>query len=352
MPKPKAGPFKALAFEPLVGVSLPGGRGKGPHAGKGGRFYTEKAILGRIARNVGGHTQVMVKVTSWGHSASRARGHLDYITRNGRVPAENEQGQAFDEAGTVRDALRGWFLEHDPKPYARKTLHMVLSMPAGTDPSKVLEGARRFAREEFGDRQYFMVLHSTDTDPRQEHPKHPHVHLQVKSLNDAGERLRIGPADLRRFREVFAERMREQGVEANASGAFERGQVERRPRTRAMYEFEREPDRSYVMRARAEQADLRRNSTLAPSDMTLPGYNIGRLLKLAKEDYLLVIKRLSRSQRAEDLKFAEAATAWIDKFPVLNIRHELMDERAQTLRDSLSINQAGNRNHSTDERTR
>lgn len=317
---------KLLRFEPLFGLSLPGGAGRsGPKVRGGERFQTEQAVLGRIARNVGGHAQVMVKVTSWGSTSSRARSHLDYITRNGRCPAEDEKGERLDDANTVRYALRGWFLEKDPKPHARKTLHMVLSMPDGTDPQKVLEGARRFAREEFLGRQYFMVLHSADTDPRHGHPKHPHVHLQVKSLNDAGQRLRVGPGDLWRYRQVFAEKMREQGVKANASSAIERGEVVKRPRSRAAYERQR-------TQANGQLAGLLGREV----DLSLPDGDVGRLLRMAREDYQLVIAKLSRSQRIEDLEFAKAAMVWVERFPVLAVHQARLQQHAQRLREFLS----------------
>jgi hypothetical protein len=60
-----------------------------------------------------------------------------------------------------------------------------------------------------------MVLH-TDDD-------HPHVHVVVKAVGEEGERLNIRKETLRRWRAVFAQQLRAQGVNANATERAVRG---------------------------------------------------------------------------------------------------------------------------------
>ena len=98
-----------------------------------------------------------------------------------------------------------------------KLVHnIVLSMPAPTPPEKVLAAARTFAREKFAlKHRYALVLHTDQ--------KHPHVHMIVKAESNDGPRLHIDKAMLRAWREDFAERMREQGVAANATPSVYRG---------------------------------------------------------------------------------------------------------------------------------
>jgi hypothetical protein len=91
----------------------------------------------------------------------------------------------------------------------------MLSMPRGTDPLTVQRAAREFARMEFADHRYVMVLH--------EHQANPHVHLSVKAESKHGQRLNPRKADLRRWRETFAEKLRELGIEAEASPQVIRG---------------------------------------------------------------------------------------------------------------------------------
>jgi Relaxase/Mobilisation nuclease domain len=93
-------------------------------------------------------------------------------------------------------------------------------MPAPTPPEKVLAAAKTFAREEFGAKhRYAMALHT--------HQQHPHVHLVVKAEGIDGRRLHIDKAMLREWRQDFATMMREQGIAANATPRFVRGQTKR-----------------------------------------------------------------------------------------------------------------------------
>ena len=84
----------------------------------------------------------------------------------------------------------------------------MLSMPRGTDPL-MLFAAREFAKIEFADHRYVMVLH--------DHQANPHVHLSVKAESKHGQRLNPRKADLHRWRETFAERLRERGIDAEAT---------------------------------------------------------------------------------------------------------------------------------------
>jgi hypothetical protein len=61
-----------------------------------------------------------------------------------------------------------------------------------------------------------MVLHTDEP--------HPHVHVVVKAVSEAGVRLNIHKATLRHWRQEFARHLREHGVEANATERSVRGQ--------------------------------------------------------------------------------------------------------------------------------
>jgi hypothetical protein len=83
---------------------------------------------------------------------------------------------------------------------AKLVHNVVLSMPAGTSPQRLLAASRDFAREEFAlQHRYALVLH-TDQD-------HPHVHVVVSARKREGGRLNIRKADLRRWREQFARQL-------------------------------------------------------------------------------------------------------------------------------------------------
>ncbi len=85
----------------------------------------------------------------------------------------------------------------------------MLSMPRGTDPLSVQRAAREFAQIELADHKYVMVLH--------DHQANPHVHISVLAESKNGKRLNPRKADLYRWRETFAEKLRDRGVEAEAT---------------------------------------------------------------------------------------------------------------------------------------
>lgn len=97
-------------------------------------------------------------------------------------------------------------------------------MPAGTDAVALHRAARDFAKNEFSDYQYALVLHTLENDPNWNPSGNPHVHLCVKMRGIDGVPLNPRKNDLRRWREQFAERLREHGVEAEATSRSARFQ--------------------------------------------------------------------------------------------------------------------------------
>jgi hypothetical protein len=174
--------------------------------------------------------EVMVKVSGGATSLQGAMAHLKYIDRRGRLEIETDQGEVVQGSDAEKSLIADWELDlqaaESRSPYrgkagrkAAKLVHnIVLSMPAGTPPVKLLSASREFAREEFAlTHRYAMVLH-TDQD-------HPHVHLAVKAVSEEGKRLNIRKATLRGWRRQFAAHLRAQGIAANATDRAVRGQV-------------------------------------------------------------------------------------------------------------------------------
>jgi hypothetical protein len=173
----------------------------------------------------------MVKVTGGAKSSRSALAHLDYISRKGELTIETDMGHRLTRAEHKAfldtwhlDLTAGQYRRTEPgKPPARRTKlthNIVLSMPHPTPPEKVLAAARSFARTNFPLHRYAMVLH-TDQE-------HPHVHLVVKAEDELSKRLHIDKALLQTWREHFAQLTREQGIAANATRRFLRGQNKRK----------------------------------------------------------------------------------------------------------------------------
>lgn len=177
------------------------------------------AVRRRIQAIVVRHApQVMVKVTGGGRGMGAIAAHLRYISKSGRLPFEDDRGVVRDGPEALRDLVDQWRCggAHIPKRSERReAFNIMLSMPAGTKPEIVRNAAREFAAAELGDHRFVMVLHT--------HQATPHVHLAVRAEGREGRRLNPRKQDLRRWREVFAEKLRGWGIEAEASSRVTRG---------------------------------------------------------------------------------------------------------------------------------
>jgi hypothetical protein len=168
--------------------------------------------------------QVMVKVTGGGRGMKAIAAHFRYISKNGRLEIEDERGQTMRGKDTLRELAEDWrfggSLIEDTST-RREAFNIMLSMPRGTDPASVQWAAREFAKAELADHKYVMVLH--------DHQANPHVHISVRAESKHGKRLNPRKTDLHRWRETFAAKLRERGIEADATRQATRGAARRHP---------------------------------------------------------------------------------------------------------------------------
>lgn len=187
-----------------------------------------------ISRTVRRTPEVVVKVLVKGGQDLKAVGrHLRYLSRDGDVEIETDDGQHLSGQDVEQELLQDWDLDLEEARRTRelrsrpgmvrpKLVHkVVLSMPAGTPADRLLRATRTFARETFAAKhRYAMVLHTGEP--------HPHVHMVVKAVSEEGVRLNIRKATLREWRREFARHLRAQGISANATDRAVRGPT--RPR--------------------------------------------------------------------------------------------------------------------------
>jgi hypothetical protein len=180
------------------------------------------AIRERITSTVVGRApQVMDKVAGGGRGMQAITAHLRYISKNGRLDIEDELGETMRGREALQALTDDWrfggtLIDDIPAPgQRREAFNLMLSMPRGTDPLIVQKAAREFAQTELADHKYVMVLH--------DHQANPHVHLSVRAESKHGKRLNPRKADLHRWRETFAEKLRGYGIDAEATRWATRG---------------------------------------------------------------------------------------------------------------------------------
>lgn len=215
----RGGKIVAAAFlaGAAKGSSRPSG-GKG-NAGKAGAGVVARDKLARVTKRT---PEVMVKVTGRQKGGAHTAAHLEYIARHGKLEVETSDGQTIKNVADLRELAGEWTDDEQTHTKRREPLtsvSMVLSMPPGTDPEKVQQAVRAFARVELAPFQYAMALHTDEA--------HPHVHLTVAARGEDGVRFDPRKDDLALWRESFARELRARGIEAEATPRRARGIVQK-----------------------------------------------------------------------------------------------------------------------------
>ena len=197
--------------------------------GPADRVHLTQEEIQLLSRTVRRTPEVMVKVLArGGHDRNAVGRHLGYLSRDGKVEIETDDGRHLRGEGVEQELLEDWDLDLEEARRTRtltsrpgmaqpKLVHkVVFSMPAGTPADGLFRGAQAFARETLGAKhRYAMVLHTDQP--------HPHVHMVIKAVSEDGVRLNIRKATLREWRREFARQLRAQGVSANATDKAVRG---------------------------------------------------------------------------------------------------------------------------------
>lgn len=280
----------------------------------------QKASLLRTAKR---SPEVMVKVSGGGKTVKQVFNHLTYITRNGKLEGLTEEGEKISSREDVRDLLNDWGLE-ETKNYGRVKLafNLVFSMPPSTPPDAVLKAVQNFARDEFTDNhQYLMVLH-TDTS-------HPHVHLVVKAQGKDRKRLYIRKEMLETWREKFATKMREQGVDANATARVVRGNTLMSKRS-ALYHAERRRV-SDVLKQNIDQLS---SYVQQGREYTHPGLEALKAQRTAMtkvfRDAAVVLEKEGDKPLATELR------RFANEFPEIRTNEQVIVDRLTTLLHSMN----------------
>jgi hypothetical protein len=184
--------------------------------------------IAQVTRTVRRVPEVLVKVSGGGTSPKAVTAHFKYLNRRKEFEIESDEGKHLQGRDSIKKLVDDWELNLDaaesnsaysgrPGRKPTKLVHnIVLSMPAGTPPTKLFAASQSFAREQFAlMHRYAMVLHTDQP--------HPHVHLVVKAMSEEGARMNIRKATLREWRREFARHLREHGIEANATERAIRG---------------------------------------------------------------------------------------------------------------------------------
>ncbi|MES3012329.1 MAG: relaxase/mobilization nuclease domain-containing protein [Pseudomonadota bacterium] len=235
--------------------------------------------------------QVMVKVTGGGRGMGAIAAHLRYIAKAGRLPIEDDRGAVREGREALRAIADQWRFGGTRIPEVsdrREAFNIMLSMPAGTDARVLRQAAREFAKAALANHRYVMVLHT--------HQANPHVHISVRAEGRDGKRLNPRKEDLRRWREVFAERLRAWGIEAEATSQTVRG-----PRHREQRAWSRDVRGD----SRSASAAKQRSPKMSPSHHR------------AGEAWARIAQALAASPEPGDRELSSAIVRYVRDMPVM-----------------------------------
>ena len=311
-------------------------------------------IRQKIYRTVHKTAEVMVKISGGGKNMPHIKSHIDYISRHGQLELEDENGDLHQGKQGLHNIKNSWAKGRIGIPHEgekrKEAFNIVLSMPPGTDRPSVKEAARAFAQEQFKDYQYVLVAHNDE--------KHPHVHLCVKAVDRYGIRLNPRKGDLQFWREQFAEKMRDQGIAANATPRQSRGIVQK-----AEKQVIRHLDRSFqhnesdtpsrISQAQKQAAKLDINNT--KQHVNPAKENIQKTRRNVQIAYGQIARYLAKGN-ADDKQLALNIAHFVKTMPLPVTKHEALKEMlSHEMRENVMYNPERirlNRGHSQTEKTR
>ncbi|WIW50455.1 relaxase/mobilization nuclease domain-containing protein (plasmid) [Bradyrhizobium sp. 62B] len=272
----------------------------------------------------------MVKITGRTKDVAHLKSHLAYITRNGELDAETEQGATLAGRSGLKDLQQRWeddaSLDRKRRRDGSLSINIILSMPAGTDAIAVKDSARAFAIETFGyNHDYVFVQHLDD--------KHPHVHLTVRSLGHDGKRLNPRKADLQAWRERFAGELRLRGIAAEATPRRTRGRVRKGDRAAVLALRKRKITPDVDRLARKEVLSEVRGGRAAkpPWDEQIKSRQ-GAI----RRRYLDYAAELERSGPAADYLLARQIRQFVSDMPDVETRRHALKKGLSELTNSQS----------------
>ncbi len=284
--------------------------GSGGGSGGGNKKRTDR-IRNKLLGIVKNHPEVMVKITSSCKGSSSLKAHIEYISRDGELPLTNEKGDQITEKMSKETLLENWEGEipdlsrqEEKERGKRETFNIIFSMPAGTKREAVNSAAEETIKELFENHQYYFAAH--DDTPN------PHVHVSVKAIDRFGKRLNPRKKDLQIWREKFAEKLTERGIDAKATSRATRAELEKGDKTSTMRKKMRGEDLDVALERRLTVINAAKNNE--------PLHDSDAVTKAKKTRYAVtkvygeIINTLGNSDNEEDKLLAKQLKQYVEKF--------------------------------------
>lgn len=305
--------------DPLIAGVRPGRRNNTRNI----RIGRQRETAVRVSR---GSPEVLVKISGFTKGSEHLKAHMSYISRNGKVDLEDQNGAIYDGAAAVDSLWEAWDREigmgNPERGNRRDTVKIILSMPPGTDPKAVKDAVRKFAGDEFENHAYVFAMHTDE--------QHPHLHLTVQMRGFNGERLNPRKADLQRWREMFADRLLHEGVDCVATPRTARN------KERSRSQSKRHADERQQQRGRDAEASSSQKASIRTR------FRNG--MERTKEEWEAIRNRSRKIVQAAWMKAAMDLESGAERFDVPRPNYERYardDEGRRKWRREAAIHQPG-----------
>lgn len=293
------------------------------------------AIKDQLRRTVRRAPEVVIKVKGNRRASDDDREavagvlrYMMYIARNGGLLTIDEEGRRIEGRDAIRQTHASWDLDMTRLRSGKgdglhPSFNIIFSMPAHTQADRMLDAVQAFAREHFQGHQYIMALHTPETDPADDPPPHPHVHVVLRAEDEDGQRIHIRKGMLRGWREAFAAALRAYGIDANATTRAERGRSFK-TKSNAEWHIEKraalgkgQPSQAMAARLSAAAAELESGRTEPkPWELAMAARRRDIVRQLRKDAV--------RLRREGDVQLADEVDRFIGGMPALNTERRQM----------------------------
>lgn len=256
-----------------------------------------------------------------------------YITRNGKLDCEDQDGQSLDGCEVIDDRMQDWTDDEDLQKRAgqgrpSKTLarRFIISTPPGTSVEALKKAVREFAQTELRDRsfEYIWTIHTDKA--------HPHAHVLIKNRAADGHRLHYSLQELKALRERWCVVAEKYGIDLNATSRAVRGHTRRDKPIERVYQEKRGSRHIYEEYRIEELAKyIKSGGDLAadePELMQRCRMTRAEIIRNAGE----YAEELRQTGKPEDLALADAISR---KIQALRPVESAQEERLRKARDKI-----------------
>ena len=288
---------------------------------------------GRVAsayRSTKNMSQAVLKVSSYSSGVGRVGAHVDYISRDGDLDVEDPQGNHLADPEEINERINEWAFNFDKRKDSRDTVNIILSAPKGSELGAVENSVREFAKNTFGETNDYLFAIHQDTE-------HPHGHLMVKMRGYDGEKINPGRRDLKDWRMSFAQSLRDNGVEVDASSRSSRG-VGRKGTNQSVYHIRGRGEIPAVDQNAKEQAvkDLLQNKQAKDKPWAKAAKKATKQHVKELKNIATLAKKAAKESDNKDLDdMANSIYRHAQQIPEPKTRNEVAEDKIQQQKEDI-----------------